>query len=40
MVKFWVMQVIMSKVSINNVPEKYRDAVISELKKLEPLYEK
>lgn len=40
MVKFWLTQVIMHKVSIANVPEKYRDAVIAELKKLESLYEK
>lgn len=40
MVKFWVMQIIMRKASITNVPAKYRDAVIAELKKLESLYEK
>lgn len=40
MVKFWVMQVRMHKVSITNVPEKYREAVIADLKKLESFYEK
>lgn len=40
MIKFWAMQVIMHKVSITNVPAKYRDDVIAELQKLEPLYEK
>jgi hypothetical protein len=40
MVKFWLMQVRMRKVSITNVPEKYREAVVKELKKLEALYEK
>lgn len=40
MIKFWAMQVIMHKVSIDNVPAKYRDSVIAELQKLESLYEK
>lgn len=40
MVEFWAMQVIMHKVSITNVPAKYREAVVKELKKLEAIYEK
>lgn len=40
MVKFWVMQIRMHKVPITDVPVKYRETVIDELKKLEAFYEK
>lgn len=35
MIKFLVMQVRMGKISIDQVPEKYREAVKSELEKEE-----
>lgn len=33
MVKFLVMQIKMGKITIDQVPEKYREAVIAELEK-------